>query len=78
MSYCTSRTVAGDNKTGTYDKRFYLDEFMEWGVVRLFELFADVEEVDLRPGHHDADESPVISAQTLKWGEGVGEDLIQD
>lgn len=64
---------AWDGKTGTYDERFYLDEFMEWGVMRLFELFADVEKVDLRPGHHDADESPVVSAQTLRgmWWEMI-------
>ena len=57
-----------DKKTITYDKRFYLDEFVERGVVRLFELFADVEEVDLTPGHHDANECPVIGAQALGKG----------
>lgn len=55
-------------KTVTYEHGFYLDEFMEGGVVRLLELFANVEKVDLATGHHDADQRPVVCAQALRGG----------
>jgi len=53
-------------QTETYDRGFYLDELVERGVVRLLELFADVEEVALAPGHHDADQRPVVRPQALQ------------
>lgn len=50
----------------TYNERLYLDEFMQRGIMGLLEIFADVEEVNLRAGHHDPDKSPVVCSQALQ------------
>ena len=49
----------------TYNHGFYLDEFMERGLVRVFELLANVEHVDFTAGHHDTDQSSVVCAKAL-------------
>lgn len=46
----------------TYDHRLYLDELVQRGIVSVLELFAYVEEVDLRAGNHDADQGSVVRA----------------
>lgn len=55
-----------DKEHTTYNERLYLDEFMQRGFMGVLELFADVEEVNLRAGHHDTDESPVVCSQPLQ------------
>lgn len=55
-----------EKEHATYNESLYLDEFMQRGVMGLLEIFADVEEVNLRAGHHDTDESPVICSQALQ------------
>lgn len=39
---------------------------MEGGVVRFLELFTNVEKIDFTPGHHDADQRPVVCTETLQ------------
>lgn len=38
---------------------------MEGNVVCFLELFANVEKVNLRTGHHDADQRSVVCAEAL-------------
>ncbi len=39
---------------------------MQRGVMGLLEIFTDVEEVNLRAGDHNTDESPVVCSQALQ------------
>lgn len=50
----------------TYNHRLYLDELVQRDIVSVLELFADVEEVDLGAGRHDADQGSVVCPQALK------------
>ncbi len=63
---CTNACSMFEKEHTTYNERLYLDEFMQRGVMGLLEIFTDVEEVNLRAGHHNTDESPVVCSQALQ------------